>query len=280
MKLAALDVGSNSIHLLIARIRPDHSYEIIYKDKAMVRLGSRAFRDGVLAAASRNRAMVALRRYAQVIDKFEVGEVIATATSAVREASNGASFLREVKQKTGLKIDRISGPEEARLVAVAVGAVSPFDRGRHLVIDIGGGSTELAVLEDQEPRSMQSYKLGCVRLAEEFPLRGKTGRKGLKDLRSRTRERMGPLLRGLTGQSFESIVGTSGSIVSLGVLAARRSGQLPVRGRTIQVNRSDIHQEMIHLAGLGLSERREYMGDQAPRADVILHGGAILAEIL
>lgn len=279
MKLAAIDVGSNSIHLMIVRILPDHSRETIYKDKAMVRLGAGTFRRGQLSAAAQNRAFRVLERFARVIETFKVDDTVGVATSAVREAANGLEFLREVRRRTGLKIHRISGQEEARLVAVAVGALPPFNRGRWLVVDIGGGSTELAGLEQQEPREVDSLKIGCVRLAEQLPLADPPGKKGLKQLRRAARDEMGPFLRRLATRPYDGIVGTSGTIVCLSMLAARRAGQPLVRGRTFKVPRALLEAELARLARLPLEKRREAMGDQAQRADVILAGGAILMEL-
>jgi exopolyphosphatase/guanosine-5'-triphosphate,3'-diphosphate pyrophosphatase len=280
MKIAAIDVGSNSIHMLIVRVLPDHSYETIYKDKAMVRLGSGAFSRGMLTDAAQKKALAALDRFAQVIRRFETDAVLGVATSAVREARNGVSFLKRIREETKLKIDRISGNEEARLVAVAVGGLSPFNRGRHLVIDIGGGSTELAFLENQEPHRVESLKLGAVRLAESLSLKNKPGKKGVKELRRAARDHVGAALRRLRGSSFDGVAGTSGSIVCLGMLAARRIGEPPFRGETFAVGRSALQKELYHLASLSLDERRDYMGDQGARADIILAGGAILLEIL
>ncbi len=280
MKLAAIDVGSNSIHLMICRTLPDHSYEVIYKDKAMVRLGSRVFANGVLSESSRKRGLVVMERFSQVIRRFDVDAVVGVATSAVREAKNGNAFLREVRRLTGLKIDRISGAEEARLVAVAVGAVAPFDQGRRLVIDIGGGSTELACLENQEPYYTQSMKMGAVRLTEEVGLGDRPGKKGIKALKSAAQDRLGPLLRRLKGQTFDSVAGTSGSIVCLGMLAARRAGLALPRGQTFSITRAQLKGELQYLASLDLSERGDYMGDQSPRADIIVAGGAILLAVL
>jgi exopolyphosphatase/guanosine-5'-triphosphate,3'-diphosphate pyrophosphatase len=280
MRLAALDVGSNSIHLLIVRVLPDHSYEPVYRDKAMVRLGARVFASGELTRASQKRAMVVLERYAQVVRKFEVDRVIGVATSAVREAENGIAFLRDVRVATGLKIDRISGTEEARLVAAAVAAMPPFDRGEALVIDIGGGSTELAWIENQAPRQVQSVKTGAVRLSEEAPVKNRPGKKGLRGIQRVATEKLSPFTRRLKKKSFHYVVGTSGSIVCLGMLAARRAGQTLVRGQTFVVARDDLRKELNYLATLSLDERRIYMGEQAGRADIILPGGAVLLSVL
>lgn len=280
MKLAAIDVGSNSIHLMIVRVLPDHSCETIYRDKAMVRLGAGTFRRGQLSIAAQRRALSVLERFARVIQTFKVDDTVGVATSAVREASNGLEFLREVRRRTGLRIHRISGQEEARLVGVAVGALAPFHRGRWLVVDIGGGSTELAGLEQQEPRELDSLKLGCVRLAERVPLDDPPGKKGIKQLRRAAREEMGPFLRRLATRPYDGIVGTSGTIVCLSMLAARRAGQALVRGRTFQVSRALLEKELGILAALPLEKRRHAMGDQAQRADVILAGGAVLLELI
>lgn len=281
MKLAAIDVGSNSIHLMIVRLLPDHSYETIYRDKATVRLGGgRAFARGQLSADAQRRGVSVLRRFAQVIQKFEVDDVVGVATSAVREAENGTAFLREVRRQTGLRINRISGQEEARLVAVAVSALPPFNRGRWLVIDIGGGSTELARLDNGTPRQVDSLKVGCVRLAEGVTLEARPGKKGLRRLRSAAHAELGGLNRRLGATDVDGIVGTSGTIVCLTMRAARRARQTLVRGQTFRVKRTLVEKELAALAELSLKERTLALGEQGQRADVILPGGAILLELL
>jgi len=280
MKIAAIDVGSNSLHLLISKVLPDHSHEVIYKDKSMVRLGYHSFARGELALPNQRRALLALERFAEVIKRFDVDVVLGVATSAVREASNGVAFLREVKRRTGLKIDRISGSEEARLVAVAVAGLPPFDRGQNLVIDIGGGSTELAFLFDEEPRLMESLRIGAVRLADSVAVKDRPGKKGLKDYMAAARDQMGSVHRRLRDQKFDAVAGTSGTIVCLGLLAARRAGRTIARGETFVVLKQELARELASLAALSLEERRDYMGDQSPRADIILAGGAILMAVL
>ncbi|MDZ4803313.1 MAG: Ppx/GppA phosphatase family protein [Candidatus Eisenbacteria bacterium] len=280
MKIAAIDVGSNSLHLLIARILPDHSHEVIYKDKSMVRLGSRSFARGELTLSTQRRAFLALERFAEVIKRFEVDVVLGVATSAVREASNGTAFLREVRRRTGLKIDRISGSEEARLVAVAVASLPPFHQGQHLVVDIGGGSTELAFLDDEEPQFMESIRIGAIRLADAVVVKDRPGKKGLKQYMAAARDQMGAVHRRLRDQKFDAVAGTSGTIVCLGMLAARRAGRSIARGETFVVKKDELVRELASLASLSLEERSDYMGDQGPRADIIIPGGAILLAVL
>ena len=246
----------------------------------MVRLGAGTFRRGQLSIAAQRRALSVLERFARVIQTFKVDDTVGVATNAVREASNGREFCGRCGAAPDSGSASYLRQEEARLVGVAVGALAPFHRGRWLVVDIGGGSTELAGLEQQEPRELDSLKLGCVRLAERVPLDDPPGKKGIKQLRRAAREEMGPFLRRLATRPYDGIVGTSGTIVCLSMLAARRAGQSLVRGRTFQVSRALLEKELGILAALPLEKRRRAMGEQAQRADVILAGGAVLLELI
>src|SRR5690349_9958483 len=145
MKLAAIDIGSNSIHLIVAEARPDHRFEIITREKEMVRLAAGSHNTHRLTRERMERALDCIDRFAKLARARGVKQFIAAATSAVREATNRDEFLARVKQRTGIEVALLSGVEEARLISLAVCEAMHIDSGRALIIDIGGGSTEFII---------------------------------------------------------------------------------------------------------------------------------------
>src|SRR5215472_12917494 len=143
MKIAAIDIGSNSIHLAIVQATPGQHLEIIDREKEMVRLGAGTLTAHRLARETIDRAVVTLRRYKQLAEANRVDRILATATAAVREANNSAEFIGRVRREVGLDVHLLPGVEEARLIALAVSEVTDFSGRRALIVDIGGGSTEI-----------------------------------------------------------------------------------------------------------------------------------------
>src|SRR4051794_25885934 len=143
MRIAAIDIGTNSIHMIIARVHPRGRYEIVDSAKEMVRLGRGGLTEGVLMQDAQDRAISALHRMFKLAKVRGTEEIVAVATSAVREAQNGGEFLARILDEVGLRVQVIQGQEEARLIYLAVRDWVDFHRQRALLIDIGGGSVEL-----------------------------------------------------------------------------------------------------------------------------------------
>ena len=168
--VAAIDVGANSLRMVIAEVLPDGRIEVLERLQRAVRLGQDTFRRGRLGAASMRAAVAILRDYQRVLKLYRVERVRAVATSAAREASNADTFLDRIYIATGLKVEVIGTPEESRLtvsaVRQAVGDALGVSHGKALIADVGGGSTLLTLLEDGEIVTSQSLRLGSIRLQE------------------------------------------------------------------------------------------------------------------
>src|SRR5262245_49988867 len=143
MRIAAIDLGTNSIHMIVVRVRPDFSFEVIDREKAMVRLGAGGLEGRSLTPEAMSAALQALSKFKRLAESHGVDEIRAAATSATREAKNGGEFLTRIADVTGIRARVISGAEEARLIHQA--AVYGVDVGsaRAVVIDVGGGSVEI-----------------------------------------------------------------------------------------------------------------------------------------
>src|SRR5207248_7233943 len=166
MRLAAIDIGTNSLHMIVVRVRADLSFEVIDREKEMVRLGAGGLDGRALTPEAMHAALQVLSKFRRLADSHRVDEIIAAATSATREAENGGDFLRVVANETGIRPQVISGIEEARLIHMAAvyGVGAPGDVA--VVIDIGGGSVEITRGAGMTADTARSFKLGVIRLTE------------------------------------------------------------------------------------------------------------------
>src|SRR5438874_4728011 len=224
MRVAAVDIGTNSIHMIVVQVRPDLSFEVIDREKQMVRLCAGGLDGRALTPEAMHAALQVLSKFRRLAESHKVDEVIAVATSATREAVNGGEFLQAVAQQTGIRPKVISGTEEARLIHLAAvyGVSVPGDVA--VVIDIGGGSVEVTRGAGPSVELGRSFKLGVIRLTERFvktdPLEPRAERKLVRHLDAE----IGKYLQQIARAGFERVIGTSGTILSLGSVAAAADG--------------------------------------------------------
>src|SRR5262245_28652740 len=168
MQLAAIDIGTNSIHMIVVRVRPDRSFEVVGSEKAMVRLGAGGLDGRALTEEAMHAALQTLSTFKRLWESHSVDHVEAVATSAVREAKNGGEFLERVEREVGVRPKVISGAEEARLIHQAAMYGADIRQGRAVVVDIGGGSVEITLGTPSSIRLAKSFKVGVIRLTERF----------------------------------------------------------------------------------------------------------------
>src|SRR5581483_10948974 len=168
MRIAAIDIGTNSIHMIVVQIRADLSFEVVDREKAMVRLGAGGLDGRALTPEAMHAALQVLSKFRRLAESHRVDEIVAVATSAVREAENGGEFLKAIVAQTGIRPRVISGTEEARLIhlAAAYGVGTPGEVA--VVVDIGGGSVEITRGTGAAMERGRSFKIGVLRLAEKF----------------------------------------------------------------------------------------------------------------
>src|SRR6185437_15773171 len=219
MRIAAIDIGTNSIHMIVVKVRPDLSFEVIDREKDMVRLGAGGLDGRNLTTTAMAAAMQTLAKFKRLAESNKVDEIVAAATSATREAENGGDFIAEVGRQTGIRVRVISGTEEARLIHLAAGYGVNVGGSSAVVIDIGGGSVEVTLGTATHLTFGKSFKAGVIRLTERFvktdPLSHENERRLVKHL---NRE-MGGYLESISRTGFDRVIGTSGTILSLGALA-------------------------------------------------------------
>jgi exopolyphosphatase / guanosine-5'-triphosphate,3'-diphosphate pyrophosphatase len=286
MIIAALDIGSNSIHLVVVETDHEKPFRVVASAKEAVRLGRSAARDERLSAAAMDRAIHCLKRFRRVAESHGARELIAVATSAVREAANGDQFIARAAEEAGVEIDLLSGIEEARLIALAVSVrYRQSGRGQSLVIDIGGGSTELAVMKNCEPTTLLSFKLGAVRLTELYVKSDPIGEKQLRRLRSELREVISRRAPEIETAGIEACYGTSGTINALAALSLRRrlaagAGRTPRRRHEHSLTLDELRALNEELASYTLDERTRVAGLNRQRAEIIVAGGQLLEALM
>ena len=281
MRVAAIDIGTNSLHMIVVQVRSDRSFEVVDREKEMVRLGSGGLGGRALTESSMMAALQVLSKFRRLADAHDVDEIVAAATSAVREADNGRKFLTTVRQRTGISVRVISGTEEARLIhRAAVYGIDVSD-GTAVVIDIGGGSVELTRGTAAHVQVARSAKIGVIRLTEQFvrsdPLTARDERRLVKSIQSEIADTVDQIV----GLGFDRVIGTSGTILSLGLLAATEDGAVVAEGlRSRRISARQIRRLRRQLAGMTLAERLRIPGLDPRRADLAVAGSILLDTIL
>jgi exopolyphosphatase/guanosine-5'-triphosphate,3'-diphosphate pyrophosphatase len=278
MKIAAIDIGTNSIHMIIVRIGSDLSFEVIDREKDMVRLGASGLEGGELSPAAMAVGLQTLAKFRRLAESHGVDEVIAAATSAVRESSNGGDFIAEVHRATGIRVRVISGTEEARLIHLAAAYATGIGARTGVVIDIGGGSVEITAGTSARMQVGRSFKLGVIRLTEKFvttdPLAARDERRMIKAIRKDTRGFLTQLRR----KGFDRVIGTSGTIQMLGQLAAGRVQ--PGDIRNLRVSARALQRVRQALTQRTLDDRLKMPGLDPRRADLAVAGAVLLDTLL
>jgi exopolyphosphatase / guanosine-5'-triphosphate,3'-diphosphate pyrophosphatase len=275
--LAALDVGTNSFHLVIARVQPDGSFEVITRDKDMVRLGEGGGDMTRLSGAAMDRAVRALTRMARLADSHGA-ELRAVATSAVREAENAHEFLARARSEAGIDVEVISGVEEARLIHLGVlQALDVFDR-RLLLVDIGGGSTEVVVGHRGRELVARSFKLGAVRLTERFFPGGGQHPAAVSACRSTVRSSLAVIEREVLHDGFEVAIASSGTAEAVArMVQARRGDERPRTFNGFRWSVEELDEVVGQVVGArGAEARRRIPGLDTGRADIIVAGALLL----
>ncbi|MBY0495265.1 MAG: Ppx/GppA family phosphatase [Cyanobacteria bacterium] len=281
MRLAAIDIGTNSVHMIVVRVRPDFSFEIVDREKEMVRLGAGGLDGKKLTPEAMGAALLALKKFARLAQSHQVDEILAVATSATREAENGGAFLRAIERRTGLRARIITGTEEARLIHLA--AVYGVDTPKPaVVIDIGGGSVEVTLGSKSDIEFARSFKIGVIRLTERFvdsdPISSRDERKMTKFIR----EQVDRYIEQIVDKGYDRVIGTSGTILSLGTVATAvdRDGAVPQEVRNLRVPAKSIRRLRKTAVEMDLEERMRLPGLDPRRADLMVAGSVLLDTLL
>jgi exopolyphosphatase/guanosine-5'-triphosphate,3'-diphosphate pyrophosphatase len=285
--LAAIDIGTNSFHMVVARVGKvsvagefvGPAFEVIAREKEMVRLGSSSGDMKELSDEAIDRGVLALKRLAKIAAIHDA-DVVAVATSAVREAENADVFIDRARDEAGVVVDVIAGVEEARLIHIGVlQAVPVFDQ-RLVLIDIGGGSTEILVGEQGEMIAAGSLKLGAIRLTRRF-FRGERLHPGaVESCRRHIRSVLAPMVREVERVGFGVAIASSGTAETVASLVNSQRGTASLRTMNNFVMTSEEIKNAVKslVAASSVEERRALPGMDPSRADIILAGALILEQ--
>ncbi len=282
MLFGAIDVGTNSIHLVIVEI--DTAFDtsrIVHKAREMVRLGSDdALQRGRLSRKAMERGVEAIVRF--VADAHERGadRLRAVATSAVRETENGGEFRAMVEERTGLPLEILSGHEEARLIHLGVVNGYPLYGRLGCIVDIGGGSTEFIVADGEHPYLVESVKLGSLRLYDAFLRDRSDPLRAARELDAHVAEVLAPLAERLRHFELDLAIGTSGTIMGLAAVDAAARGIVLKRVHGYPLRLERLEELQGRMLPMTEAERRRMPGMNPRRADIIVAGNAVLIAAL
>ena len=284
--IAAIDIGTNSLHIIVVKIEATlPSFTIIAREKETVRLGDRNLITGELKPEVMMKAIACLGRFKTLADSLGTNSIVAVATSAVRESPNGQDFLHQVETEVGLSVDLISGPEEARRIYLGVLSGMEFNNKPHIIIDIGGGSTELILGDSEEPRSLTSTKVGAVRLTGELIASDPISETEFKYLQAYAKGMLERSVKEVQGKlkigDSPQLIGTSGTIETIATIHAREKlGLVPSTLNGYQFSLQDLRTWVNRLRKMTNVERGAIAGMPEKRSEVILSGAVILQEAM
>lgn len=281
MKFAAIDIGSNSIKLVVVDAAASDSFAVLTREKETVRLGHETLLKGHLGRGAILSATDCIRRFRSIAEARGAERIVATATAAVREANNSANFINAVEQKTGLKVEILSGIEEARLIGLAASHGCSAKGASTLNVDIGGGSTEISIFRDGLPLRLHSIRLGAVGLTERFFKSDPPGAKAVRDMQFEIHAAVERPARELHDCRWDNVTGTSGTILAIGnTLRDWTSNVRTVQPVEAVINLRELAQFNTSLAEMTTAERRSAARITPQRAEIIVSGGLMLEGIM
>ncbi len=281
MRIAAIDIGSNSIHMVIAAAHGASGFEVVDREREVVQIGRGSFEAGRLRRDAMKRTALALRRFVQLARRMGADRIVCTATAAVREARNGGEFLQMCRDAAGLTPRVIPAEEEGRLIDLAVRSALQVPERGTLVVDIGGGSAQLVAPRDGGAPRVASTPLGALRLTEGFLADDPPTPRQVTRLRREIRERVEAAFGKLGGADFERVYGSSGSIHALAHAAYGMDGERRLRqvnGHVLSVGA--LRKLTRRLVRMPRPQRERLPEIDQWRAEIMLPGALVLLEIL
>lgn len=282
LRVASLDVGTNSVRLLVADAEAGGGFRRVFADRRITRLGEGLQASGLLSEGAIQRTLEALCVFLEAAMGLGARSVLAAATSAVRDAANGPGFVEWVRKETGLKLRVLSGEEEASWMAMGISLLWPSPPERWMAVDIGGGSTELVRACGRRAVVSRSIAMGMVRLTEEVfahdpPTHGEVDR-----ARDIAKSALGGLLKGIEaqGENKGTLVGTAGTVTTLAALDMGLEPYDPDAINGYRLQRVSVDRWCRRLAGLPKDQRARLPGMEPGRQDVILAGAIMVRELL
>jgi exopolyphosphatase / guanosine-5'-triphosphate,3'-diphosphate pyrophosphatase len=281
LKLAAIDIGSNSIKLAVVDAAASNSFAVVTREKEAVRLGRETLQKRQLSRDAVERAVACIQRFKTIAATHKAENIVAVATASVREANNAAHFIKAVEQNTGLRVEVLSGIEEARLIGLAASHGCALKDATNLNIDIGGGSTEISVFCNGASVSLLSLRLGAVRLTERYLKSDPPKAKEIAALKAEVHAAFERPRRELRNARWQQASGTSGTILSIGGVLRDADSNNDRKNQAVQPPETDIPLSKLaelnaQLANMDMAQRRALPGITAQRSEIIIAGSLIL----
>jgi exopolyphosphatase/guanosine-5'-triphosphate,3'-diphosphate pyrophosphatase len=281
MRLAAIDIGSSSIHMIVVEVKADLSWEIIDREKEMVRLGAGGLGGRMLAPAAIEAALETLGRFKDLAESRQVDEIVAAATSAVREARNGGEFLAALIERTGIRPRVLTGVEEARLIHKAAVYGVDAASGTTVVIDIGGGSMEVTLGTASKVQTARSFLLGVIRLTDKYVTSDPLSKGDERRLVKRIRSDLAPFARQIASAGFARAIATSGTSLALGGMAVAGNRLFDTDSiHHTRIPAKALHRVRKQVVGLDLQRRLRLPGLDSRRSDLIVAGAVLLDTVV
>lgn len=280
MKIAVIDMGTNTFHLLIAEVKGD-MFEVLHKEREAVRVGEEGLHDGWIPLEAQKRALNTLTNFKSVADSYGVSKIFATATSAIRGAANGLDLVQMIKDTTDIDVKIISGTEEATYIFNGVKKAMDNLDGTSLIMDIGGGSIEFIIVKDDEAMWMESFEIGGQRLIEHFHKTDPITFGEIQDLENYFEKSLDKLHTACKVFKPTSLIGSSGTFDTLsdifclaeGTVRDEKSTELPLSIDHFY----EIHKELITKTR---EERLAIPGMIEMRVDMIVVASVLITYIL
>ena len=281
MRIAALDLGSNSFHLIVVEARLDGSFVPLIAEKEMLRLGDLVARTGRIGEPAMTECLEVVARFRAIAESKRADEIVAVGTAALREALDGGDFVDRVREEVGIEVELIDGVEEAKVVFTAVRASVLIDRPPALAADLGGGSLEIVVGDQAGISYAASARLGVGRLTAELVGTDPPSEEDRARLAARISGELGPVLAEVREFKPHMLIGSSGTFTSLvRIAAALRDGILHESVNQLTVCRADLAAARVLIDTLTSSERSKLPGCDQRRSELLPAGIAVLMHLM
>lgn len=279
-KFGAIDVGTNSIHMVMVEISPEGDFRILGRDREMVQLGKGGFEAHLLTQDAMDAGIAALTRFSKMAQLKGIGRLRAVATSAVREAHNGGDFVERVRHELGMELHVLSVEEEARLIYLAIRHAVNLGEEDDLMCDIGGGSVEVIVGNARRAAVSYSAKLGGLRLSELFVKEDPLPIGRLKQMRRHIQAGLAPVEQMVGPRRFERCICTSGSFECLSRICLHRRGATANDGTNqFWMTRAELKAILSDLSGMTREQRLRLPGMVVKRVDSLVPAATTLLTI-
>ncbi|MCS7032717.1 MAG: Ppx/GppA family phosphatase, partial [Phycisphaerae bacterium] len=279
LRLAAIDIGSNSVHMIVAQADADGGVTTLWRMKEPVGLGRISFPSKNLSREAIERALTVLGRFKQAAQQRQCEKIIAVATSAVREAHNGGDLIERIRRELGLHVRVVTARDEARLIYTAVRHALKLKSRPHLIVDIGGGSVEFIVGDQQRATILESRKLGAARMTAQFVHTDPISKEERKALQRHYERELAPLFDEIRKARPVRVIGTSGTLENIAAMCGDHRGNPDGDGLSGTIERQKFEKQLERLIRSDAQQRARMRGLDDQRKEQIVAGMLLVDEI-